>query len=123
MATNQLNPERWVSAYADYLYQYVLKRIADVELSKDLVQDTFLSAKKSLADFRGKSSEKTWLTAILKSMIIDHYRKHSTEIFLNQRQLAAGKAVDFFEENGHWNNPLNISGGSVAVTENYLSFG
>ena len=96
------NPEVWVKAYADYLYQYAIKRVADSELSKDLVQETFLSAIKSLADFQGKSSERTWLTSILKNKIIDHYRKKAKEASVNELQSTEENRTNFFEENGHW---------------------
>jgi len=44
-----------------------------------LVQECFLSALKSRQHFRGESSERTWLTAILKRKVIDFYRKQTTK--------------------------------------------
>lgn len=96
------NPELWVKEHANYLYQYAIKRISDSELSKDLVQETFLSAIKSLSDFKGKSTERTWLTSILKNKIIDHYRKKSKEASLYELQSTEENRTNFFEENGHW---------------------
>ncbi len=49
-------------------------RVNDVDLAKDLVQETFISGLKSIDKFEGKSSVKTWLVAILKRKIIDHWR-------------------------------------------------
>ena len=43
--------------------------------AQDLVQDTFLAALKSMKNFKGEASERTWLISILKRKIIDHYRK------------------------------------------------
>ena len=74
-----LQPERWVSLYADYLYNYTISRVNDHELAKDLVQETFFSGIKGKDNFRGQASEKTWLTSILKRKIIDHYRKINSE--------------------------------------------
>jgi RNA polymerase sigma-70 factor (TIGR02943 family) len=102
MLNNKLHPELWVKAYADDLYKFATKRIADPELCKDLVQDTFLAAIKNLSGFQGNSSERTWLTSILKNKIIDYHRKKATEILTNKLQLSNEKATDFFEENGHW---------------------
>lgn len=102
MLNTKLQPELWVKAYADYLYRYATFKIADPELCKDLVQDTFLSAIKNVSGFNGKSTEKTWLTTILKNKIIDHYRKNTTDFFVNESQTAEENATDFFEENGHW---------------------
>jgi RNA polymerase sigma-70 factor (ECF subfamily) len=60
------------------LYAYALPRINDDELARDLVQETFLAALERKDKFEGRSSESTWLTAILKNKIIDVYRKNSS---------------------------------------------
>lgn len=95
-------PELWVTSYADYLYAFTLKRVLDPEECKDLVQDTFMSALKNLPKFHGNSSEKTWLTSILKNKIIDHYRKKASEITVSDTVIESENANRFFESNGHW---------------------
>ncbi|MBL0309943.1 MAG: sigma-70 family RNA polymerase sigma factor [Bacteroidetes bacterium] len=91
----------WVKLYADGLYGWAYYRVSNKEVAQDLVQDTFLSALKSQKNFRGDSSEKTWLHTILKNKIIDYYRskaKHQTRE-LNQQ------VVDrdyYFDEHGQW---------------------
>ncbi len=75
MTANQLNPDSWVDLYADYLFNYTVARVSDAEIAKDLVQETFLSGLKSAKNFKGTASERTWLIAILKRKVIDHYRK------------------------------------------------
>lgn len=72
---NLLNPHEWVDLHADYLYRYAFKRLNDDELARDLVQETFLAALAKTGSFKGESSERTWLTAILKYKVIDVYRK------------------------------------------------
>ncbi|MDN3581805.1 sigma-70 family RNA polymerase sigma factor [Mucilaginibacter flavus] len=105
MATeNQyLNPRQWVEAHADYLYGYTLSRLNDEEQAKDLVQETFLAALEKVDKFEGKSSERTWLTAILKNKIIDVYRKRSSGLRKVETLAAEEEQRDFFEDdNGHW---------------------
>lgn len=75
MTANQLNPDSWVDLYADYLFNYAVARVSDADIAKDLVQETFLSGLKSAKNFKGAASERTWLIAILKRKVIDHYRK------------------------------------------------
>lgn len=75
MVENQLNPNTWVDAYADYLFNYAIARISDAEIAKDLVQETFLAGLKSAKNYKGNAAERTWLIAILKRKVIDHYRK------------------------------------------------
>lgn len=72
---NQLNPNTWVDLYADYLYNYAISRVNNEELAKDLVQETFFAGLNSAKNFKGSASERTWLVAILKRKVIDHYRK------------------------------------------------
>lgn len=102
--TQEPDPRNWVGAYADYLYSYAIARISDEEQAKDLVQETFLAALQHLDKFEGKSSERTWLTAILKHKIIDVYRRNSSRLHHADVERAELEQSDFFEpEYGHWN--------------------
>ncbi len=76
--SHKLDPGKWVENHADYLYNYAVVRLSDAEIAEDVVQETFLSALKGQKNFRGDSSERTWLISILKRKIIDIYRKKST---------------------------------------------
>lgn len=75
MPNHQINPNTWIDLYSDYLYNYTITRVSDKEVAQDLVQDTFLAGLKSMKNFKGEASERTWLISILKRKIIDHYRK------------------------------------------------
>lgn len=75
MAVHQLNPDTWVDAYADYLFNFAVARVSDAEIAKDLVQETFFAGLKSAKNYKGDAAERTWLIAILKRKVIDHYRK------------------------------------------------
>jgi RNA polymerase sigma-70 factor (TIGR02943 family) len=77
---NMLEPKNWLKKYGDYLYNFAKIRVRNDEIAEDLVQDSFLSALKAQASYKGEAHEKTWLTAILKNKIIDHYRKNSLAI-------------------------------------------
>ncbi|WP_223550937.1 sigma-70 family RNA polymerase sigma factor [Aestuariivivens sp. NBU2969] len=75
MPEHLINPNNWIDLYSDYLYNYTISRVRDREMAQDLVQDTFLAGLKSMENFKGEASERTWLVSILKRKIIDHYRK------------------------------------------------
>ncbi|RZJ76126.1 MAG: sigma-70 family RNA polymerase sigma factor [Flavobacterium sp.] len=95
-------PQLWVDNYADFLYKYAVVRVNDDEIAKDLLQETFFSALKGISNFKGESSERTWLVAILKHKIIDHYRK--TASLRSKSVINTNTEEEFFEEdNGHWN--------------------
>lgn len=101
----EVDPHKWVSRYADYLYAYAASRLNDEDLARDLVQETFLAALERKENFKGKSTEKTWLTAILKNKIVDVYRSRSTR-HAKETDIANTDYTDadFFDQtNGHWN--------------------
>lgn len=101
--TIAITPQHWVNTHADYLYAFARMRIADDELAKDLVQETFLAALQRVDKFEGKSTERTWLTAILKNKIVDVYRKRSAVIVSSAITDAVNDQQDFFDPNdGHW---------------------
>jgi len=75
MASHQLNPDTWVDQYADYLFNFAVARVSNAEIAKDLVQETFFAGLKSAKNYKGDAAERTWLIAILKRKVIDHYRK------------------------------------------------
>ena len=99
-----LKPAQWVFLYADYLFGFAMMRLNDDEQAKDLVQETFLAALEKADQFKGKSSEKTWLTAILKNKVIDVYRKNASGF--NKKtgvKEAQDEQQDFFNpDDGHW---------------------
>ncbi|RXF70578.1 sigma-70 family RNA polymerase sigma factor [Arcticibacter tournemirensis] len=103
---SRLDPHLWVSKYADYLYTYAIVRINDEDLARDLVQETFLAALERIQNFEGRSTEKTWLTAILKNKIIDVYRSKSSGPAKGPAVwVAEGTYGDFFDpDDGHWND-------------------
>ena len=96
--SKELQPDNWVSNYADALYAYCVSRINDVQSAEDIVQNTFLSAWKARASYNGTASEKNWLYAILKNKIIDHFRKQSTSVVT----IPSGEEDIYFDNAAHW---------------------
>lgn len=72
-------PADWVDEHADALYRFALRRVRDPHVIEDLLQETYLAAYKSQHAFRGESTVRTWLVAILRLKIIDHYRGKSRD--------------------------------------------
>lgn len=75
METNTIDPSKWVDKYSDYLFNYTIARVNDREIANDLVSETFLAGLKSMKNFKGEASERTWLVSILKRKIVDYYRR------------------------------------------------
>lgn len=100
--TQRLDPEVWVDEYGDYLFRYALSRIHDPEVAEDLVQETFLAALHAKEGFRGDSSERTWLTGILKYKIIDHMRRKSREQPTDNIETSIDAMDQHFDDKGKW---------------------
>jgi RNA polymerase sigma-70 factor (TIGR02943 family) len=102
-----LAPEFWVKRYADAMLNFAFRRTNDLPLSEDLVQDTFFSALKARAHFKGNSQEKTWLYAILENKITDYFRSSRYAFQTQKVSLEEEFYTHFFEkesEGGHWLN-------------------
>ncbi|MEI9917508.1 MAG: sigma-70 family RNA polymerase sigma factor [Bacteroidota bacterium] len=103
---NSLHPSQWLALYGDYLYSYALLKVGSTATAEDLVQDTFVSAIRAKESFKGDSSEKTWLVAILKNKIIDHYRKK--DVLKNTTEYLSETDAEFTQhffdsaEGNHW---------------------
>ncbi|GBC59590.1 hypothetical protein DENIS_0529 [Desulfonema ishimotonii] len=95
-------PEFWVDHYGDTLYRFALSRIRKPEVAEDLVQETFMAALRSHRKFRGRSSVRTWLIAILKHKIVDHYRRQSRAAATDDMDYAADHFDALFDPGGHW---------------------
>jgi RNA polymerase sigma-70 factor (TIGR02943 family) len=106
---------QWVEDHSDLLFQYANRRLSDPELSKDLVQETFLAAWRNKDTFRREVSLKNWLFLILKSKIIDHYRKvQATALDPDNTDSI------FFDNEDHWRKgmyPAALSVDFQSITE------
>jgi len=103
MAKHELYPDTWIDVYSDQMLGYAITRVQDRDLAKDLVQESFFVALRSRQTYRGELSEKNWLYLILRSRILDHYKKKKevTESQLQNNRNDEGEG-DNFLENGAW---------------------
>lgn len=79
------DPDSWVTEYGDILLRYAVLRVGDVATAEDLVQETLLAAWRGRSGFSGDCAPRTWLVAILKRRIADHYRQHGRRAALEER--------------------------------------
>ena len=64
--------------YFDPVYRYVLSLSGDMHIAEEITQETFFKAMKSLGQFRGESSLKSWLCAIARNLWISENRRKET---------------------------------------------
>lgn len=92
----------WVERHGDYLYRYALRSVRRSEVAEDLVQETLLAAWRARAGFAGRSSERSWLTAILKRKVIDWLRAAVRERARTSDAPTDDFEATMFDESGHW---------------------
>jgi len=97
-----LDPQCWLVTHGDTLFRYALVRTGRTEVAEDLVQETLLAAWRGRDNFHGLSGERTWLIAILKHKIDDHFRSKGR---CPEDTTVAETMEDedaFFDESGSW---------------------
>jgi RNA polymerase sigma-70 factor, ECF subfamily len=106
LSSHRCDPATWVDQYGDSLFRYALSWVRDNQIAEDLVQETFLAALRSQANFSGESTERTWLFGVLKHKIIDHYRAA-------KRQSSVCKLADARNDDACQGEELENGGESV----------
>lgn len=96
--------ERWVKEYSTDLLRFARNRVKDSDAAEELVQLALVSAWETMHRFAGESSPRTWLFAILKHKLMDHYRKSYREGVKVSGEVADADEPDamLFDPNGHW---------------------
>lgn len=72
--------EEFADDYIPALYRFAQRRLADQELTRDIVQETVCNAIAKLATFRGEAGLMTWLCACCRNEIAGHFRRVSRRL-------------------------------------------
>ena len=96
-----LDPTAWVDAHGDHLYRFALARLRNPDSAEEVVQQALLAALTARHSFRGRSSERTWLTAILKRKVADWLRK-TVRRRLREESLTDKTTDALFTRGGKW---------------------
>ncbi len=99
------DPLAWIAEHGDVLYRYALARVRRTDVAEDLLQETFVAALRSKDGFQGRSSERTWLTGILRHKIMDYFRSRSRGLPEAQPMSHEDALDEFFDERGRWIEP------------------
>ena len=71
-------------AHRAYLVRFALRKLRDPALAEDAVQDVIEAVLSGRARFGGRSSLRSWLTAILKHKIVDAVRRDAGHASLDE---------------------------------------
>ena len=99
------DPEVWIDEHGDYLFRYAMFRLRSRHAAEDVVQETLLAAIQSHHRYEQRSSERTWLVAILRNKIVDHIRRNIRYTEMDFESEANFESLCFESEGksrGHW---------------------
>ena len=99
---DNIDPINWLDEHGDALYAFALMRVREPSQAEDLVQETLLAALGTIENFKGESTERTWLTGILKHKVLDHLRRSGREKPLTDEDEASMEKASMFDETGKW---------------------
>lgn len=91
--------EQIVRQYYLSIYQYVYQQIGDVEVSKEICQDIFFEAYRSLKRYNAKkASFQTWLYKIANYRCIDYLRSKSYRQKFSENEVELKKLSESSED-------------------------
>lgn len=95
------NPEAFGRLYDMYyqpIFGYVLSRIGNVEVSKDVCSETFFQALKNINKYKPKGKPfKAWLFAIAVAQVGNYYRRRSKMLALTIDECPDLVAADLYQ--------------------------
>ena len=95
-----------LAAVRPEVLRFARVQLRDEDLAEDMVQEALVAAMDKHRQFRSDSGLKTWVLAILKNKISDHFRSLKNMVSLDEWQ-EDNHAIEqnfdaCFDERGHW---------------------
>ena len=119
--------EQVYQAYSNTVFRYLLSLTRDEHLAEEITQETFYQAVRSADRFDGSCQVPTWLCAIAKNKLREHWRKHppaaeltedaaaaespEAEVLASEGRLAVLRAIHALEEPAREIVHLRLFGG------------
>ncbi|MFB6367098.1 RNA polymerase sigma factor [Paenibacillus elgii] len=103
-------------AYGEDVWNYAFFLSRNRTLADDVTQDVFVRVYERLYTFRGEASVKTWLLAITRNLVRDHWRSSWIRRVIpfgilqleGQGPSAESQAIDALVEEEVWNTVLGL---------------
>jgi RNA polymerase sigma-70 factor (ECF subfamily) len=84
----------WYDATLPRIYRYLAARCGgDDALAEELTQQTFVEAIRQRRRYDGRSDVVTWMCAIGRHKLVDHYRRHGRDVRRQDRLISAHVAA------------------------------
>ena len=73
------NPNTWKNL-SDKLYKFILRKIKDKEIAKDILQDVLLRILEKKDTMKNSDNYEGWIFQITRNLLIDYFRKNNRNI-------------------------------------------
>ena len=95
---NNSTQDIW-NSLRDPLYHFILKRVNDQDLAKDLSQEVFINIHLNLEKLKDSEKLTSWAYQITRNQIAEHFRKNKQSVNLEDQKVdqIATEEVDFKE--------------------------
>ena len=112
------NVSQYYSDSFDYVYRYVFIRVANRELTQDLVSKIFLNAFENQNKYDSeKGSWKQWITGIAKNVLLNHWRSNRKFLSLEEVELDQINFENYHHDKNKWSLELQFQSLMEAVPE------
>lgn len=85
--------EKLYQTYYMEVFSYAMTLVKNAGQAEEITQEVFFKALKTENKYSGKSSELTWLCAIVKNLCMDIFRKQSRFLELNE-EIASDESIE-----------------------------
>ena len=84
-ATNKMkqNTQQIWDSFKESLFYFILKRVKDEDLSKDILQEVFIKIHLNLHQLKDPSKMHSWAFQITRNQIAEHFRKTKNTVALD----------------------------------------
>lgn len=89
--------------HLDHLYRVAYHLVRKGDEAQDLVQETYVKALASHAQFTPGTNMKAWLTRILHNLFFDHYHQKKRWVFVEDQSGRGGEDLDNWAQPGREN--------------------
>ncbi|ROQ21428.1 RNA polymerase sigma-70 factor (ECF subfamily) [Marinimicrobium koreense] len=99
------NDDRYLMELRRQMLRFAQLQLSDRSAAEDAVQEALAGALKNARSFAGASAFKTWVFAILKHKITDHFRRQKrlvTESSLMREDEESDEVGELFNDKGFW---------------------
>lgn len=70
-----MNTEKIYAEFKDDLYGFILSRVKDSQVAKDILQEVFIKIHLNISKLKSENKLTSWLYQITRNAIVDYFRK------------------------------------------------